>query len=337
MIEVTTNDARVLRELAQRKTVVEVRPEEVKRYLPEGFLIDDSILEMICSSLNAGSHLMLSGSPGTGKTTLAVAVAKAATNRDAVFTTATSDWTTFDTVGGYLPDLNSPNRLVFEPGILYQSIAERRWVIVDEINRAPIDKAIGPLFSTLSDNDVTLVYKNSTGERLRIVAGNQPNSDNTIYKVDYWRMIATLNEFDKMSLYEMSYAFLRRFALVHIPVPRNYEELVSTWFGQSNSEVQKAVFSIVRGVLDAEIREIGPAVFESMSMYMLDRRQNAENELDHLVEAMELYMLPQFQGVDEDEWTRLLNLTVSQLSDRSEVERRLSIAFSRISGHGITL
>ena len=137
MIEVTTNDARVLRELAQRKTVVEVRPEEVKRYLPEGFLIDDSILEMICSSLNAGSHLMLSGSPGTGKTTLAVAVAKAATNRDAVFTTATSDWTTFDTVG--IPTRSKLSKSFgFRAWYLISKYREPRWVIVDEINRAQL-------------------------------------------------------------------------------------------------------------------------------------------------------------------------------------------------------
>ncbi len=337
MIELNKSDIEILNDLLNQKTVINVMPTDIIKHLPADFSIDSSILNKICSSLNSGSHIMLSGSPGTGKTTLAMAIVKAATNREAIFTTATSDWTTFDTIGGYLPDINEPGKLTFEPGIIYQSISDRRWIIVDEINRAPIDKAIGPLFSVLSDNDVSLAYKNTKGERLRIVSGNEYNTDNTIYKVDYWRMITTLNEFDKMSLYEMSYAFLRRFAIIHVPVPKDYLTLINGWFTGFNTIVIETVKAIADSVMKSEIREIGPAVFKSMSIYMENRKNIDSDDLAHLVEATELYILAQFQGADEQELQKLLNIYLGKLSSRADLIDDLKNQFNSVSGYTMTL
>ena len=50
-----------------------------------------------------------------------------------------------------------------------------------------------------------------------------------------WRLLATLNTYDKASLYQMSYAFMRRFAFVHIPAPtpsfieQNWDRFIQIW------------------------------------------------------------------------------------------------------------
>lgn len=68
----------------------------------------EELLSQIYAALKSGKNLMLLGPPGTGKTEIALALCKIAKNKnyinDFVLTTATSDWTTFDTIGGYVPE-----------------------------------------------------------------------------------------------------------------------------------------------------------------------------------------------------------------------------------------
>ena len=74
----------------------------------------DSVLRLpedtfpsLASALSAHKHAILIGPPGTGKTTLAQDRARHAHDRGFcrgfVSVTATADWTTFDTIGGYMP------------------------------------------------------------------------------------------------------------------------------------------------------------------------------------------------------------------------------------------
>ena len=67
-----------------------------------------------------------------------------------LITTGSADWTSIDTMGGYRLDPNGPdNALVFQPGYLLDSVAADSWLVIDELNRADIDKAIGQNFSVL--------------------------------------------------------------------------------------------------------------------------------------------------------------------------------------------
>jgi hypothetical protein len=75
-----------------------------------------------------------------------------------LLTTATADWSTFDTLGGYTPSAEGPG-LVFEEGLFLQAIRENKWLIIDELNRADVDKAFGQLFTVLSGHDVITSFK----------------------------------------------------------------------------------------------------------------------------------------------------------------------------------
>src|SRR5699024_5291216 len=101
---------------------------------------------------------------------------------------------------------------------------KNEWLIIDEINRADIDKAFGSLFSVLTGDTVHLPYEANNGRKITLIM--EDDGTDSLEKQTYmipkdWRMIATMNTIDKASLFEMSYAFMRRFAFIPVAIPRD--------------------------------------------------------------------------------------------------------------------
>ena len=183
--------------------------------------------------------------------------------------------------------------------------------MIDELNRSNFDRAFGQLFTVLSGQAVELPY-----ERVRRRLAGSPGPEGATRKLHGvevltipadWRVIATMNVFDKSLLFEMSFALMRRFAFVEVPSP-SQDDFLSLIAEQTQGDVEAsdlaASFLPVR-----DLKDLGPAIFMDLARFIYVRKQIGDpNDGQLAFEAFYSYLLPQFEGIDEVAGERLYKL-----------------------------
>jgi MoxR-like ATPase len=308
-----------------------------KRAEEMGLRLPDLLYRQIVAALKSGKHIILTGPPGTAKTTLAQAVVEVAADAGRCSgylpTTATADWTTFETIGGLKP--TGRETLEFAPGHFLEAIEENQWLLIDELNRSNFDRAFGQLFTVLSGQAVTLPYARGDGRAGPIVllpeGASRPADGDVLSIPDSWRIVATMNVFDKTLLFEMSFALMRRFAFIEVPSPG--EDVFEALIDREAGDVHEAASLAKRLLGLRELKDLGPAVYIDIARYLRERVPIGAGESDGrlLFEAFYSYLLPQFEGIDSREGEALFK-QVGRLVGSGELRERLRRTLNAVLG-----
>lgn len=201
----------------------ELLSENIKRET-SSLALNADVIDSIVDAIEVG-HVILQGPPGTGKSSLAQAIARAY-NTEVIAVTAHEDWTVYDVVGRLELGRDEEGNEIIVPvnGCFTESVIRCAnnvvkhfdeeeapsacWLLIDELNRAYMDKAFGELFTVLGTDDLTPVTLPHQGE------GNRK-----LVIPRRFRIIATLNSYDRQFVNNLSQAIRRRFTFISIDTP----------------------------------------------------------------------------------------------------------------------
>jgi MoxR-like ATPase len=205
--------------------------------------------------------------------------------------TAEESWTARELVGG---DTIVGQEVAFRPGHLMNAIAENRWLVIDELNRADMDRIFGPIFTWLAGDparapEVTLGRRGQGPGEPAIVLAWRPEAacvvegeeslegaeDIEVERIAFhagssWRLLGTYNAVDAQRVFRLGQALGRRF--VRVPIP----PLTAAEFSQAASQrgtgmdpdAVSRVGALYQAHLGAAVTTLGPALFLRMLDYM---------------------------------------------------------------------
>ena len=271
---------------------------------PPEIAVEKNIVLRILKHLESGKHVILVGAPGVGKTMLSKRIleiyGKIKTGEEYLPSVATAEWSRYHVIGGINLQQDTWNT-----GVVSKAAESGKWLLIDEFNRADINKAFGEMFFAIEDKKIPL-----TDEEQKISGKKE------IIIPDEFRMIGTMNDYDKnLLLTELSYGLITRFAFIDIEPDKNKEkESVKNQIITGNLDIDNEdwenckkeinnYFEFVEKVRQIP-RMIGVRTTIDILRYVIYSSKSndgkASNNKVFLDEALCDYLLPQFDRLDKN-------------------------------------
>ena len=274
---------------------------------------EEKIIEII-TALASGRHVLLAGPIGTGKTRLAKLIPEIFWDQVGGYYsedhTATADWSTQDVIGGIYPKMENEKpvydiqngcvvdtvRKNWENGVnggmriplkepLKSPPYKGTWLIIDEFNRADIDKAFGQLFTALRTR------------QLKIPTDMKGVSYKNLKIPEDYRIIGTLNTADKHFLFQLSDALKSRFAYIEVDIPKPEQQ-------------EKEIYYAMKNALD----ELGIEEFDKIRLDHKNKKINkGKSEEDFYNRMMQAYVFLDTVRVFKKLGTAILKLIFQNL------------------------
>jgi DNA polymerase III delta prime subunit len=175
---------------------------------------------VIAAHLISGKNVIIYGPPGIGKTTLAKKICEDLTS-GYYSVTGNPEWTVFDVIGGR--SLTGEFRFGFLSEAVVKCwqalVAENKpyWLLIDEINRTNADLAFGNAFTTmdlLHRGAVPLLSLSPIEKEKLPDEAKKHFEDSDLFTPYSFRIVSTMNSYDRALLFKLGFALIRRFALI---------------------------------------------------------------------------------------------------------------------------
>ncbi|MGU3645175.1 AAA family ATPase [Microbacterium sp. C23T] len=267
--------------------------------VPARLVIDDRTLRMVRTSIASRAATMLVGPPGTGKTQLLEEVVREVAQAPASFgmsmahdrkiVTPDESWTTRDLLGGETVD--DKGRIRFAIGHLLEAVSRDEWLVLDEANRADMDRIFGGALTWLSGQSVSLGRVSADPNAGEISLGWTDSARSEVTQLEEltvdaplepvgflagteWRLLGTYNALDAVRVFRFGQALGRRFAHVPIAPPdaRGFETALAAELSQlpeeRRSEVNTRVLTLYAAHRANQGTALGPALFLGIPQYV---------------------------------------------------------------------